>query len=188
MVDRVRLVVGACLAVVFLLLLIAGVATDHWSTSSGFYFGLWSYCASGGSTNICSEIPRDTTCGVGTQFPDDGSNFCAKFNATRAFAILTILFGGATLISCMAALAGKGSHIAVLVLTALEVVCGLIASSIYGAVNHDIQDFAAASLTLDYSFGIFTAGWIFFSVGGFLAGSQQISDSGDSSNPPQQTA
>jgi len=173
---RIRMIVGACCTVVFIILIIVGVSTDHWtklSNSSGTldsHLGLWSVCNANG---ICNSISRDTSCS--DQFD---SSLCERFNTARAFGLLCILVAAGTIISTMTALsANKGSRIAVLVLTSVTLSFGLVASAVYGSFQSSLSDASpGVDVTSSWSFGLFVLGWIVFSVGGYLAGSAEAYD------------
>jgi len=165
---------GVVLLVVSMLMIIIGSATNEWykivpnDGSPTYNFGLFHWCVYSNGITGCADFSRDSKCTDSQHnslFATDGE--CAKFNTTRGLVLICIFTNGFAIAAMIAVgFLGRGSPMFGFGFSLLTAVLGLIATSIFGALKSELQSdatFVAApaySIELDWSFALFTTGWI----------------------------
>eukprot|EP00004_Rigifila_ramosa_P025387 TRINITY_DN758_c0_g1_i1.p1 TRINITY_DN758_c0_g1~~TRINITY_DN758_c0_g1_i1.p1 ORF type:complete len:170 (-),score=27.22 TRINITY_DN758_c0_g1_i1:32-541(-) len=152
-------------AVICLILLIAGYATNQWYfVSAGgidAYFGLYEVCTEGGGSKFCQDW-------VDACKNNDSFWACkdtrSDINACAAFGILGIF---AYAIAIAATAVGKGTKVHRAGLFALATGLSMIATAIFDGEcksgNKDCRD------DYGYSFGLYCAGWVLGGISIFLS-------------------
>jgi len=165
---------GVVLLVVSMLMIIIGSATNEWykivpnNGSATLNFGLFHYCFYTTGVTSCVDFSRDSHCtnsmGDSALFSNDAE--CAKFNTTRGLVLISIFTNGFALAAMIAVgFLGRGSPLFGFGFSILTALLGLIATSIFGSLKSDLQNGAGFvpggyDITFDWSFALFTTGWI----------------------------
>jgi len=141
-------------------LMIIALATNYWieaKAGTDSESGLWNVCSNGKN---CQAISVDTKCAVGNGGNDP---YCPNLNATRAFAILSALFGGlGAFIQLITAILSweqqrdKGVYLAI-----AGVAAGIIAMAVYV----DYYNKSGANVNFSWSFILECVGWILMLLG-----------------------
>jgi len=171
---------GVVLLVVSMLLIIIASATNEWykivpddTSVPTVNFGLFHSCSYNAGVTSCVDFSRDSKCTTSTQSDlFASSSECAKFNTTRGLVLICIFTNGFAIAAMIAVgFLGRGSPYFGFGFSVLTAVLGLIATSIFGALKSDLQNDAlfvggSYSITFDWSFAVFTAGWILCMLSG----------------------
>jgi len=141
-------------------LMIIALATNYWleaKSGSDFEYGLWNICSNGKN---CESISVDTRCSFGGGGNDP---YCPNLNATRAFAILSAIFGalGGFIQLITAILSWEQQRNKGVGLGMAGVAAGIIAMAVFVDYNNKSQ----GNVNFSWSFILECVGWILMLLG-----------------------